>query len=332
MSRDHARGVLVRSHRLVEHREPGARADVVREVAQLRGELRLGVAVALEAAERVGRVVVQLRRARPRLLQLVDGLLEQRQRLGVLALVVQQPRVDVGRQRQRGSAPCARAASSRGASASCRASAMRASISCADARGRRRRVGGDIRGARRLLARLVELSLLEQRGRRADVAVRSRTASARCSACTRRPRDRSDRGASRRRRAGSRRRPSPDRRARICCSSAIACGHCAFAGEVDRRAVALEDLALVLRIGQRLAGALASSVGLRADVAERLQPLARVGARSSAGAWIVAPAVRRDRARRAAPAAACGRRRRRCCAARAGSRCRSYSSSRGALM
>ena len=50
----------------------------------------------------------------------------------------------------------------------------------------------------------------------------------------------------------------------------------ALAGEVDGGAVGLEHRALVLRIRQRFARA-SRILGLRADIAERLQPLARVG-------------------------------------------------------
>src|SRR6185436_18172513 len=79
-----------------------AGARVVREELQLRDELGFRLGIALQAAERVAGVEVQLRDLeRARLLQLGAGLQEERQRLGVLALVVEQASFDVQRQRQR---------------------------------------------------------------------------------------------------------------------------------------------------------------------------------------------------------------------------------------
>jgi hypothetical protein len=70
-------------------------------------------------------------------------------------------------------------------------------------------------------------------------------------------------------------------------------------------------------------------VGLRADVAERLQPLARLG-RHLGRRLIFAPAATRSSAPRSA-CRACGRSPAMLVRSSA-SRCRSYSSSRGALM
>src|SRR6185295_19855835 len=48
-------------------------------------------------------------------------------------------------------------------------------------------------------------------------------------------------------------------------------------GEIDRLAILLEDLPLVLWIGQRLARSGPRRAAAAANVAERLQPLARLG-------------------------------------------------------
>ena len=100
---EHAGSRLGLSAGLVEHGQPSASASVLRKIPELLDELLLRLGIAFEPCQRVGGVEVQLvDLQRARLLQLVDSLQETGQRISVLALIVEQPRVDENRQRQRG--------------------------------------------------------------------------------------------------------------------------------------------------------------------------------------------------------------------------------------
>ena len=236
-----------------------------------------------------------------------------RQRIGVLALVVEQARVDVNRQRQR------RILGARQP----RFRARRVGVVFRERDFRqhlvRRRLGSmvalgrDLRRQARVLARLVELPQLQQSGGGADVRGR----------LLRLQRDVVLVGVDREVEAVQPRREHGELAPDV--------GHLRFvaqdllqqrdrlrplplAGEVDRGAVALEDLALVLRIGQRPRPAWSRRRSARRR--SRAPAAARAPRRRRRTAAESSRRRRRDRARRAAPAAAAAVRRR-CWSARA---------------
>ena len=156
------------------------------EIVELRRELRLGLRIPLEPAVSVAGVVVELRQRRAPGVLFVRRLFQE----AAAPRRICPGRSSSRRRRTPGAAawdrlpgepaPLPRAASS----ASWRASAICASSSCAVARdgiGFGRHVGGQLR----VLARIFELALLEERPRpRRDIRA-GPMASARCSACRR---------------------------------------------------------------------------------------------------------------------------------------------------
>ena len=213
-------------------------------------------------------------RSAPRLSLIGQRLLERTQRVGVLALVVQQARFDERRQRQlriglvrelRFPAGVFRIVSSE--------RDLREQLVRDDARPRVA-LGRHLRGKVGMLARLLQLLLLEQRRRGAEIPARIRRLQLDemlvgvCGEIV--PLDPN--------RGGGELAPDVGHSgivAQDLLQQRDGVAPLAIARAIYRRAIRLEDVTLVLRIGQRLAGR-GRHVGLRADVAERLQPLARV--------------------------------------------------------
>ena len=214
-------------------------------------------------------------RSAPRLSLIGQRLLERTQRVGVLALVVQQARFDERRQRQlriglvrelRFPAGVFRIVSSE--------RDLREQLVRDDARPRVA-LGRHLRGKVGMLARLLQLLLLEQRRRGAEIPARIRRLQLDemlvgvCGEIV--PLDPNREGGELAPDVGH-----PGIVAQDLLQQRDGVAPLAIARAIYRRAIRLEDVTLVLRIGQRLAGR-GRHVGLRADVAERLQPLARVG-------------------------------------------------------
>ncbi len=85
---------------MIQRGQARPRARVLRKITKLLEELRLGFRIPFESPQRVRREEVQLRDVHVlRFPERGRGLLEERQRVGVLALVVQQTPVDVCRHR-----------------------------------------------------------------------------------------------------------------------------------------------------------------------------------------------------------------------------------------
>jgi len=260
---------------LIQHREAPAGADITREVADLRLELGFRFGVPLEPPQRFGRVEVQLRQPGSGLLQFGDRNLEQRRRVRVLALVVEEARVDVGGHRQlrvglvgeRGLAS-RRVGVATGERDLCEEFMRRRA-------GPRVAFAGDLHRQLRVHPGVVPLALLHERRRRAQITVgfgwfQGDVVLVRVEdqVETLDPTGEGGQLAPDVGHAGILAHDLLQQRDRL--------GPLAFAGQVDGRAVGFEKLPLVFRVGQRLTGR-RWHVGLRAHVAEGLKVFPRVG-------------------------------------------------------
>ena len=130
---DVGEGFLRLTGSMMEGGEGGSRPRMLGERLEFRLKLLRGLVVPVELRERVPRKEVDVGHRRARLLQAGCECLQERERLGKLPAVVENPRFDVVREERPGIELVPQGASFRALSGSPRASATSASKACAEA-------------------------------------------------------------------------------------------------------------------------------------------------------------------------------------------------------